>query len=149
MNAQAGNLSNSERGTSALFGVALSALAVGRGSPWLRVVSGLLGASLLARAAAGHCGVKAALTGHSSIGEGLSDQWRRMTGRASRAAHGLPGSPVHASQSQAVDESVAQSFPASDAPASRLPDEPPVNAEDKWAAARAAERRGDGGSREF
>jgi len=40
-----------------------------------------------------------------------------------------------ASTSKGVDESVKQSFPASDPPASRLPDEPPVNAEAKWAAA--------------
>jgi hypothetical protein len=37
--------------------------------------------------------------------------------------------------SKSVDESVKQSFPASDPPGSRLPDEPPVNAEAKWAAA--------------
>lgn len=40
---------------------------------------------------------------------------------------------------KAVDESVKGSFPASDPPGSRLPDEPPSNAEAKWEAARAAE----------
>jgi hypothetical protein len=34
--------------------------------------------------------------------------------------------------SQAVDESSRQSFPASDPPATRRPDEPPANAADKW-----------------
>ena len=53
------------------------------------------------------------------------------------------------SQSRAVDESVKESFPASDSPASGLPDEPPVNAEEKWAAADAVQqaekkRRGTG-----
>lgn len=38
----------------------------------------------------------------------------------------------------AVDESVNDSFPASDPPASRLADVPPANAEAKWDAARAA-----------
>jgi hypothetical protein len=47
------------------------------------------------------------------------------------------------SPTRAVDESVQQSFPASDPPASRLPDEPPVNADEKWAAAAQAAERGD------
>ena len=37
-----------------------------------------------------------------------------------------------------VDESSRESFPASDAPASHLPDVPPSNADAKWAAADAA-----------
>ena len=39
------------------------------------------------------------------------------------------------SPSKGIDESIKQSFPASDPPASQLPDEPPANAEAKWAAA--------------
>ena len=50
----------------------------------------------------------------------------------------LPGSPVHRENSEAVDQAVDDSFPASDPPASRLPDDPPANAEAKWAAAREA-----------
>jgi hypothetical protein len=42
---------------------------------------------------------------------------------------------------QRVDESVRESFPASDAPASGVPDKPPANAERKWAAADAAKSR--------
>ena len=42
--------------------------------------------------------------------------------------------------SQRVDESVRESFPASDAPASGLPDKPPANADSKWAAADAAKQ---------
>jgi Protein of unknown function (DUF2934) len=42
---------------------------------------------------------------------------------------------------QRVDESVRESFPASDAPASGGPDRPPANAEKKWAAADAAKSR--------
>jgi hypothetical protein len=42
---------------------------------------------------------------------------------------------------QRVDESVRESFPASDAPASGLPDKPPANADRKWAAADAAKSR--------
>jgi hypothetical protein len=46
-----------------------------------------------------------------------------------------------AADSRGVDESVKESFPASDAPASKLPDQPPVNAEEKWAAAEAARKK--------
>jgi hypothetical protein len=107
------------------------------------------GAALLARALAGHCGVKAALSGHTSLGEGLRDQWRHIRPQRSHIRHGLPGSPMHAAKSEAVDTAVEESFPASDPPASRLPDDPPVNAEAKWEATRAAEsgqQSGDGRS---
>jgi Protein of unknown function (DUF2934) len=43
--------------------------------------------------------------------------------------------------SQRVDESVRESFPASDAPATGLPDKPPANADEKWAAADSAKAR--------
>lgn len=39
-----------------------------------------------------------------------------------------------------VDEAVADTFPASDPPASHIPDEPPVNADAKWEAAKRAEQ---------
>lgn len=38
--------------------------------------------------------------------------------------------------SATVDDSLQQTFPASDPPASHLPDVPPVNADAKWAAAK-------------
>jgi len=49
-----------------------------------------------------------------------------------------PLSPGAIKQSKAIDESVVESFPASDPPASHLPDIPPSNADAKWAAAKAA-----------
>jgi hypothetical protein len=136
--AATGNLSSNERAASALIGIGLSVLAVSRAPTLLRVLSGAVAGSLLARAAAGHCGVKSMLQGHTSLGAGLTDQWRGMANHAHAKSHGLPGSPLHREKSHAVDESVAESFPASDPPASRLPDEPPSNADAKWAAARAA-----------
>lgn len=132
-----GNLSSTERTWSAVAGATLTLLALRRGHPILRSLAAIAGANLIARSAAGHCAVKAALTGETSLGEGLRDQWSRMSMKGSRR-DGLPGSAAHADRSRAVDESVEQSFPASDAPASRIPDEPPVNADAKWEAARNA-----------
>jgi uncharacterized membrane protein len=136
---QTENLSTAERTLSALAGIALSLLTLRRGSPVVRTVSGAVGTALLARALAGHCGMKSALTGETSLGEGLADQWHRMSGKVSSAARGLSGSRARAAKSDAIDESVEESFPASDPPASRIPDVPPGNAESKWAAARAAD----------
>jgi hypothetical protein len=82
--------------------------------------------------------MKAALRGHTTLREGVADQLSRLSPRASHATNALPGSPRHERKSRAVDESVDESFPASDPPASRLPDEPPVNAKAKWEAAAAA-----------
>jgi hypothetical protein len=45
-------------------------------------------------------------------------------------------------ESKNVDEAAKESFPASDPPASGLPDKPPANAEAKWAAARKGKPRG-------
>lgn len=42
---------------------------------------------------------------------------------------------------QVVDEAVKESFPASDAPATGLPDTPPANADEKWAAAATKPRK--------
>ena len=36
---------------------------------------------------------------------------------------------------EAVDDSLKNTFPASDPPATQIPDEPPSNAEEKWKAA--------------
>ena len=73
--------------------------------------------------------MKAALTGESTFGEGMKEQWQRMTGSSgSESGSGR--------SSRYVDPAVNDSFPASDPPASHLPDEPPANAEARWAAAR-------------
>jgi hypothetical protein len=140
MNTQAGNLSTGERALSALLGLALGAVALRTRSGSGRAVAGTLGLGLLTRAAAGHCAAKSALLGHTTLAEGARDQWCQLTRKRSALRDGVPGSPLHTQKSEAVDEAVSESFPASDPPASRLPDEPPVNAQAKWDAARRAGR---------
>lgn len=103
------NLSSTERAFSASLGAGMSLLALRRTSPWIRLALAVAGAGLIARAATGRCALKAALL-----------------------------DPAAQRHNSAVDATVEASFPASDPPASRHPDEPPSNAEDKWAAARAA-----------
>jgi hypothetical protein len=135
---QAGNLSTGERALSALLGFALAMVAVRTRSRSAQIATSTTGLGLLMRAAAGHCAVKSAWMGHSSLAEGARDQWCRLVRTRSAMRDGVPGSPLHMQKSDAVDEAVSESFPASDPPASRLPDEPPVNAEAKWEAARRA-----------
>jgi Inner membrane protein YgaP-like, transmembrane domain len=136
MGLQTGNLSTTERATSVLWGLSLSLVAMRRGNPFWRIVSGVAGAALLARSYAGYCGVKAALAGEASVREGLAKQWDRMWSPAGDEQ----GGQAQVSSEQAIDCAVDDSFPASDPPASRLPDEPPSNAQAKWEAARATER---------
>jgi hypothetical protein len=133
-----GNLGSGERVVSAILGAAFSLLALRRGDGVTRTVAGVTGAALLARSFAGHCAVKAAVTGESSLSEGATEQWRRMRRKGDDLARGVEVSLSELSAR--VDEAVEESFPASDPPAVHLSDEPPVNADDKWAASRAAER---------
>jgi hypothetical protein len=46
-----------------------------------------------------------------------------------------------AASAKEIDETLKDTFPASDPPASHLPDEPPANAGEKWAAADAARKK--------
>jgi hypothetical protein len=107
-----GNLSSTERTVSALAGAFLGIVSLTRGGPIMRIATAASAGALLLRALSGNCAVKAALMDHRPL--------------------------AHRIRERAVDETVEQSFPASDPPGSRLPDEPPSNAEAKWEAARAA-----------
>src|SRR5579859_5288963 len=121
------NLSQTERMVSALIGLSFSILALRGGGPVMRALNGAVGAGLLARAAAGHCGVKAALTGRTTLAQGLSTQWRQMRGDAGRQeTRPSPQAARAAAREDAIDRAGNDSFPASDPPASRLPDEPPL-----------------------
>jgi hypothetical protein len=59
--------------------------------------------------------------------------------RSGREQQDAPAPPDKHTQQQ-TDQTVKESFPASDPPATHFPDVPPVNADAKWAAAKAAER---------
>jgi hypothetical protein len=139
---RSGNLSGMERGISSLLGgVSLMTLAWRHGNSAVRLLSGLAGSALLARAYAGHCGVKAAAMGQGSLKEGISDQWKRMVPTGGPARDGTASVRTDSCSADAIDSTGSDSFPASDPPASRLPDEPPVNAEAKWEAANASKAR--------
>jgi hypothetical protein len=131
-----GNLGSGERVVSALLGLAFSLLALRRDSGGVtRAVAGVTGAALLARSFAGHCAVKAAVTGESSLSEGVAEQMRHIK----RRGNGLlrRAELTAAEISARVDEAVEETFPASDPVAVSLRDDPPANAEALWAAARA------------
>jgi hypothetical protein len=81
-----GNLSGGERIGSALLGAGLTLLAARRGGPLFRVFSGVVGSSLIGRAFAGHCAMKAAWTGQSSLGQGIADQWQHTSEIGRRVA---------------------------------------------------------------
>ncbi len=70
MSLQSGNLGRNERLVSLGAGALLSALALRSGGPFVRLLTGASGIGLLARGLAGHCGMKAALTGRSSLARG-------------------------------------------------------------------------------
>jgi hypothetical protein len=136
MSHQDGNLSSTERAVSAMIGLSLAAIAGQRGNVLFRTLSAVVGGALLARSYAGYCGVKAAVVGNGSLKEGMSDQWDRMRlGSSPRGT--MSDSAPGASSSAGIDAAGNDSFPASDPPASHLPDEPPVNAQAKWDAAKA------------
>jgi ferritin-like metal-binding protein YciE len=78
-----GNLSSAERWMSMLAGIGLTVIAVRGGGLVRRGVLSAAGLSLMSRGAAGHCGVKAAINGQTTLAEGLSEQWQRL-----RAAFG-------------------------------------------------------------
>jgi hypothetical protein len=143
---QRGNLGSSERTASALLGLAFSVLAMRRGGGLVRAATGAVGLSLLSRAFAGHCAMKAAFSGQTSLRQGISDQLRHMRDAVLGEVEGLKSHAERRAagitRSRAVDEASKESFPASDPPASRLPDVPPANADAKWEAAREAERKG-------
>ena len=80
MSGHSGNLNETERTWSAVIGTALSLVVLRRGNPVLRSLALAAGTGLLARAVAGHCGVKSALAGETSLTEGLRNQWRSMSG---------------------------------------------------------------------
>lgn len=73
-----GNLGTLERWASIGAGVGLTLLAARSRSPLRQTLISSVGLALLGRGAAGHCGMKAALTGQSSLAEGLAEQWQRL-----------------------------------------------------------------------
>jgi hypothetical protein len=68
--------------------------------------------------------------------------WLDAEHQLSTSAPAVPAgsAAAPAGSAKSVDDTLKDTFPASDPPASHLPDEPPVNAGEKWAAADAARK---------
>ena len=124
MNRQERNLSDFDRTLSGVLGLALTCLALReRTAPGVRALSGVVGAGLLIRATTGRSAVKAAPSAERVRPETVAEP-PVVSPRAS----------THATR---LDDALEGSFPASDPLASQLPDEPPSNADEKWAEANA------------
>lgn len=59
---------------------------------------------------------------------------------AERQLASVDAGPADSTKEAEIDESLEETFPASDPPASHSPDLPPANASDKWAAASSKSR---------
>jgi len=59
---------------------------------------------------------------------------------AERQLASVDAGPADSTKEAEIDESLEETFPASDPPASHSPDLPPANAPDKWAAASSKSR---------
>lgn len=81
-----GNVMGPERWGSILAGLGLTLLAARAGGGFRRAAASAVGLSLLSRGATGYCGVKAALNGEATVGEGLREQYERLRGVLGRGA---------------------------------------------------------------
>lgn len=80
-----GNISDTERWLSLLAGVGVATAAFSSSRILPRILGGAAGLVLLARGATGHCTVKAALQGETSLGGGVKQQLTRMRERLTPA----------------------------------------------------------------
>jgi uncharacterized membrane protein len=113
MYSQRGNLSNGERFASAIFGVGLTMFAARRGGPLLRLLAGVAGTSLIGRAIAGHCGMKAAVTGQSTLKEGMQEQWRHTTELGTQLARSISRKGFEPSRMHRVEKIIEVDQPVS------------------------------------
>lgn len=104
-----GNLSPRERWLSTLAGFGLALGAMPRGG-WLRRLAFLgSGAMLVSRGATGYCGVKAAVTGESSLRSGVREQWQRVRSQLGTGAAGIDTlETLHLEEMQELASSTVQ-----------------------------------------
>jgi ferritin-like metal-binding protein YciE len=86
MTQQQGNLGPTERWISIVSGTGLLLAALVRGGAIGRYVGAAAGLSLLARGTAGHCAMKSALTGETTLREGVRDEWSHLRSRIGGSA---------------------------------------------------------------
>jgi ferritin-like metal-binding protein YciE len=104
-----GNLSPTERWVSTLAGFGLVLGAVPRGSFLRRLAFLTGGATLLSRGLTGYCGMKAAVTGDASLGEGMREQWQRMRSQVGAGAAGIDTlEALHLEELQELTSGIAQ-----------------------------------------
>jgi ferritin-like metal-binding protein YciE len=73
-----GNVMGPERWASILAGLGLTLLAARTHGGFRRAAASTLGLSLLSRGAAGYCGMKAAIHGDATMGQGMREQYQRV-----------------------------------------------------------------------
>ncbi len=86
---RAGNLSPRERWLSTLAGAGLTLAAFPRGRVLRRLAFLAAGVTLTTRGLGGYCGMKAALAGKASLGEGFREQWQRVRAQLGIGAGGI------------------------------------------------------------
>jgi len=107
--ARPGNLAPGERVLSMLAGLGLTLAALNRGGLIRRAALGAAGLTLMSRGGTGYCGMKAAVSGRSSLRGGLREQWERTRAQLGAGAGAIDSmQDLYVQELQELASSAAQ-----------------------------------------